>query len=122
VATQTELVGADRLRRDLKTASRKLDDLSTGHGRAGEIVAARARSLAPRRSGALASSVGSRGTPGAMEAYATAPYAGVHEYGWGARHIRAQPYLRPAAEETQSAWERAYTAELVGIVEDVRGA
>ena len=55
--------------------------------------------MAPRLTGALASSV--KGNPSAEKAQilagsATVPYAGVQEYGWEARNIKAQPYLRPA--------------------------
>jgi len=115
------LEGGDHLRRDLKSAARKLDDLSAAHERAGAIVAARGRANAPRRSGYLASTVAASGTKDAMEAYATAVYAGVHEYGWSARHIRAQPFLRPAIEDTAGQTTRVYTAELDGIVGSIKG-
>jgi hypothetical protein len=55
--------------------------------------------LAPRLTGALASSV--QGNPSAEKAQILAggvgvPYAGVQEYGWPEKNINAQPYLRPA--------------------------
>jgi hypothetical protein len=55
--------------------------------------------LAPRLTGALASSV--QGNPSAEKAQilagsAAVPYAGVQEYGWPEKNINAQPYLRPA--------------------------
>jgi phage gpG-like protein len=59
----------------------------------------KASALAPRLTGALASSV--VGNPSAEKAQimagsAAVPYAGVQEYGWPEKNINAQPYLRPA--------------------------
>jgi len=59
----------------------------------------KASALAPRLTGALASSV--QGNPSAEKAQilagsAAVPYAGVQEYGWPEKNINAQPYLRPA--------------------------
>ena len=59
----------------------------------------KASAMAPRLTGALASSV--QGNPSAEKAQilagsAAVPYAGVIEYGWPDRNIDAQPYLNPA--------------------------
>jgi len=57
-----------------------------------------------------------------MEAYATAPYAGVIEYGWPGHRIHPQPYLRPAIEDTEAQTVRTYEAELDGVVASIKGA
>ena len=62
----------------------------------------KASALAPRLTGALASSV--QGNPSAEKAQILAgstavPYAGVIEYGWPDRNIDAQPYLNPAVND-----------------------
>jgi hypothetical protein len=64
-----------------------------------QTLSQKASSMAPRLTGALASSV--VGNPSAQKAQIAAgndsvPYAGVQEYGWPDRNIKAQPYLRPA--------------------------
>lgn len=66
-----------------------------------QTLSQKASSMAPRLTGALASSV--VGNPSAQKAQIVAgsdavPYAGVQEYGWPDRNIKAQPYLRPAVE------------------------
>jgi len=62
-------------------------------------LAPKASAMAPRLTGALASSV--KGNPSAEKAQILAGsnavvYAGVQEYGWPEKNIKAQPYLRPA--------------------------
>jgi phage gpG-like protein len=62
-------------------------------------LAQKASAMAPRLTGALASSV--KGNPSAEKAQILAGsnavvYAGVQEYGWPEKNIKAQPYLRPA--------------------------
>jgi len=62
-------------------------------------LAQKASALAPRLTGALASSV--QGNPSAEKAQilagsAAVPYAGVIEYGWPQKNREAQPYLNPA--------------------------
>lgn len=62
-------------------------------------LAQKASAIAPKLTGALASSV--VGNPSSERAQivagsAAVPYAGVQEYGWPDRNIEAQPYLRPA--------------------------
>jgi uncharacterized membrane protein YebE (DUF533 family) len=59
-------------------------------------LAQKASSVAPRLTGALASTV--VGNPSARKAQivagsAAVPYAGVIEYGWPEKNIQAQPYL-----------------------------
>jgi len=82
----------DKLGRDLESNIELNKELSS-------TLAQKASAMAPRLTGALASSV--QGNPSAEKAQILAgseavPYAGVQEYGWPARNIKAQPYLNPA--------------------------
>jgi hypothetical protein len=82
----------DKLGRDLESNIELNKELST-------TLSQKASALAPRLTGALASSV--QGNPSAEKAQilagsAAVPYAGVQEYGWPEKNIKAQPYLRPA--------------------------
>lgn len=65
-------------------------------------IAQKASALAPRLTGALASSV--VGNPSAEKAQivagsAAVPYAGVIEYGWPAKNKQAKPYLNKAVND-----------------------
>jgi hypothetical protein len=115
-----QLVGADRLGRTAKAVARQLGDLSGPGEAASGDIARRARSKAPRRSGALASSIESGASASEAFAGAGAPYARPIEFGWPARGIRPQPYLEPAADE--SAWSDAYAKRLDELLATVEGA
>lgn len=82
----------NNLAKDLQSNIELNKELST-------TLSQKASALAPRLTGALASSV--QGNPSAEKAQilagsAAVPYAGVQEYGWPEKNINAQPYLRPA--------------------------
>jgi hypothetical protein len=82
----------DKLGRDLKSNIELNKELST-------TLSQKASAMAPRLTGALASSV--QGNPSAEKAQilagsAAVPYAGVIEYGWPAKNKEARPYLNPA--------------------------
>ena len=84
----------DKLSRDLKSNIELNKELST-------TLSQKASALAPRLTGALASSV--QGNPSAEKAQilagsAAVPYAGVIEYGWPAKNKEARPYLNPAVQ------------------------
>ena len=85
----------DKMARSLESNLDLNKELST-------TLAQKASALAPRLTGALASSV--VGNPSAEKAQimagsAAVPYAGVIEYGWPDRNIDAQPYLNPAVND-----------------------
>jgi len=123
--TTVTLEGADTLSRSLAAAARDLGDLTRAHTETARDVVARARGKAPRLTGALAGSI--RGEGGAEAAtitagYAGVPYAGVQEYGWAVRGIRAQPYLRPAVAESEGAAVANTADELDRVVGRIKGA
>ena len=81
-----------KLGKDLESNIELNKELSTS-------LSQKASALAPRLTGALASSV--VGNPSAEKAQilagsAAVPYAGVIEYGWPAKNREARPYLNPA--------------------------
>ena len=85
----------NKMARDLESNIELNKELST-------TLSQKASALAPKLTGALASSV--QGNPSAEKAQilagsAAVPYAGVQEYGWPERNIRPQPYLNPAVKD-----------------------
>lgn len=85
----------NKLARDLQSNIELNKELST-------TLSQKASAMAPKLTGALASSV--VGNPSAEKAQilagsAAVPYAGVQEYGWPERNIRPQPYLNPAVKD-----------------------
>lgn len=88
----------------LKKLEGGLDDLKDANNALGSEIAARASALAPRRTGALASTIKANRAAKKVSikaGSARVPYAAVIEYGWNARNIQAQPYLRKAAFENR---------------------
>ncbi len=74
-------------------------DIDTRMRRAGQTIVARAQQLAPIRTGQLRASIGYvyRQNDHTLQIYADAMYAIFVEY--GTRHMRPQPYIRPALLE-----------------------
>jgi phage gpG-like protein len=75
----------------------------------------KASSIAPRLTGALASSI--VGNPSPQKAQiaagsAAVPYAGVIEYGWPARNIQAQPYLNKTVNSNMGYIIEAYNQSI----------
>ncbi len=85
----------NKLVKDLESNIELNKELST-------TLSQKASAMAPKLTGALASSV--QGNPSAEKAQilagsAAVPYAGVIEYGWPQRNIEAKPYLNPAVND-----------------------
>lgn len=84
-----------KLNKDLESNIELNKELST-------TLSQKASALAPKLTGALASSV--VGNPSKEKAQilagsAAVPYAGVIEYGWPDKNRNAQPYLNPAVND-----------------------
>jgi hypothetical protein len=125
MAAGVRVEGARELRRTLKRAGVSVEDLKDANQAAGNIVAAAGRVSAPRRTGALPSSV--RASRAAASATVRAggartPYAGVIHWGWPAHGISAQPWLSEAATSTESAWTAAYEAGVEKLLATIKGA
>jgi hypothetical protein len=109
----------------MKKAAGDLEDLKAVHEKVSAMVAAAARSAAPRRTGRLAASGrGSRAAGSAVVRFggARVPYAGPIHYGWPRRNITAQPFAVDAAHDTEPAWTQVYLSELDKILAQVKGA
>jgi hypothetical protein len=119
-----EVKGGANLRRTLKKVEGGLDDLKAVHGEVAQIVADRAQTTVPRVTGTLAGTIrpGATKTMAVVRAgFARVPYAGVQEFGWPARNIPPNPYLRPAAHDTESTWLKTYNDEIDELLSKVKG-
>jgi hypothetical protein len=116
------VTGADRVASTMKAAGRDIGDLTDANKAAGDIIAAGARVIAPRLTGALA-----RATQGAGERDAAGitnmePYFGPIHYGWPAHNIAAQPFVDTALVQTQDQWLAVYTKAAEHAADQVKGA
>lgn len=98
-AIEITLQGVKEAEAALNKLSKELESNLTLNKELSTTLAHKASAIAPRLTGALASSV--LGNPSEQKAQilagsASVPYAGVQEYGWPQKNIKAQPYLRPA--------------------------
>ena len=119
------MVGARELRRTLRKAGDDLAELKAAHAEAAGIVAGAARPGAPRVSGALAGTVrpGATKTAAIVRAgKASVPYANPIHWGWGRRHIAANPWMSRAATSTENTWTAAYAEAVDKIIGTIQGA
>ena len=116
--------GARQLRASMKAAGVDLADLNAVNKQTAALVSAKATAGAPRRSGALAATVRPAGTRTAAivrAGRATVPYANVIEWGWAARNIEAQPFVRDAAHGSEPEWTTFYETAIAKIIDRIRG-
>lgn len=117
--------GLNRLVRTMRRAGADLQDFKDAHAKAASIVVSAANSRVPRRSGDLASTI--RPAKQARRAIiyagnARVKYANPIHWGWPARHIRANPFISNAAQQTEPVWTSAYFQELEDIINKIAGA
>jgi phage gpG-like protein len=125
MAATFEVEGGRQLRKSLKDVEDGLADLKAAHAEAAGIVAEAARTGAPRRTGRLSGSIRPSGTKTAAIVRAGGskiPYAGVQEYGWPGHNIPPQPYIVPAAHDTESTWIARYQDAVDRLLSKVKGA
>jgi phage gpG-like protein len=121
VTDNVTIEGQDTLARTLDDAAGKLAEMPEADAKAAAIVAGHAKTLAPKRSGRLAGSIGvTRDGPDTYVA-ATVVYAGVIEYGWPRHNIAANPYMAPAAEYAEPAVSAVYGDAVAQAISRVRG-
>src|SRR5262245_10148527 len=116
--------GARELRRTLKKAGDDLADLRDLHRQVAGVIVPVATAGAPHLTGRLAGSLrtGATKTQAIVRAGSAAvPYAGVQEWGWPRRRIRPQPFVVPAAHETEPRWTGIYLDGVQAIVDKVKG-
>lgn len=119
--SRVEVVGGAHFRATMDAAAGDLEDMAQAEERAGQLIRQRASQLAPVVTGALARSINASTAGAGVTVGSDQPYAGVQEYGWPGHNIVAQPFLRPAAEDTQ-AWVEFYEDEAQQALDKVKGA
>lgn len=98
--------GLDEIRERIgRITNRETKQMLAGAYKDGlEIIADRARELAPRRTGNLAGSIrtvgGTTKTGRVFAGSAKVPYAGPIHWGWPRRNIEPQPFLSEAVGDT----------------------
>lgn len=115
-----QVVGAEMLAATLGRAMAELRTMAPDA--VGDTIRDRARAAAPYVTGRLRSSLHAETADGRVSVGSDLIYAPVIHNGWPAHHIAADPFLIPVAEETESAWGRAYLVETNKILSQVRGA
>lgn len=118
-AISVSVKGAAQVRAALDKVEKDLVDRSELNKELSTELSQKASAMAPRLTGALASSV--KGNPSNEKAQILAgsnvvPYAGVQEYGWPAKNIQAQPYLRPAVFDNMDYIVEKYNKYIESIV------
>jgi hypothetical protein len=101
--------------RSLNKYEGAINDLKEANANIGSVVAQTAAATAPVQSGALARSIRANKAKQKVQIKAggaRVPYAGVQEYGWPARNIEAQPFLRRAAWSKREFVKTQYAANL----------
>lgn len=111
--------GEEKVKAALAKIEKDIVDRSELNKDLSDELSRKASAMAPRLTGALASSV--KGNPSNEKAQILAgsesvPYAGVQEYGWPAKNIQAQPYLRPAVFNNMGYIVEKYNKYIESIV------
>jgi hypothetical protein len=115
MASVVKVKGLREVTRSLKQYAGATEDLKEANANISSKVSKDAISIAPKSSGTLASTI--RGNRAVQKVQlkaggARVPYAGVIEYGWPARNIEAQPYLRKAAWDNMAFVIQQFDANL----------
>jgi hypothetical protein len=110
--------GLREVTRSFKQYEGAVDDLKEANAAISSKVAQSAVATTPKLTGQLASTV--RGNRAVQRVQlkaggARTPYAGIIEYGWPAKNIEAQPFLRRAAWTNRDYIVQQYSANLEQI-------
>lgn len=115
--------GLSKVIRQLKSIDPDLvAQLKVANREIGDDVALTARTLVPRRSGQLASSIraGGAARTGSVKAGKRAvPWAGPIHFGWSRRNISPQPFLYDALDERRDEVEERYLDAILTITRDL---
>ena len=98
---KVDVEGQKELRKALKQVESGISDLKGVHGQAAEVVAVQARSLVPKRTGLLESTIRAAGqAAGGVVRSGTAAvrYAGPIHFGWAEHGIEPSPFLYDALD------------------------
>jgi hypothetical protein len=123
VPAEIRLVGSARFNSTMARATKEIADMPA-FADAGTIAAEGGRSLAPRRTGALAASItGGRGR-GKNTAQLTSPltYAGPVHWGVPSHNMAPTLFLIRGAEVSEARWTDALEKDAQRICDRVKGA
>lgn len=116
-----KVTGGPRLASTMARAEADLDRIPTVD--AAKIVAARAQTVAPRRTGRLAGSVRARaGAEGRGTITSPLIYAVPIHWGRPAHNIAANPFISRAATQTEREWMASIEKQGQKICDSVKGA
>jgi hypothetical protein len=104
--------GIENVQALLSRVSKDIESNSELNKKVSSIIAKNASAIAPKLSGALASSIVGNGSSERAQVVAgssAVPYAGVIEYGWPQRGREAKPYLRPAVNNNMKQIVKEYS-------------
>ena len=112
---EVTITGIKEIQKALMQVAKDLESNLELNKELSSTLAQKASTMAPRLTGALASSV--QGNPSAQKAQISAgsaavPYAGAIEYGWAKRNIQPQPYLTPAVNKNMGYIIEKYNDEI----------
>ena len=113
-----KVLGLREVTRSLSQYAGAANDLKDANASIGQKVATEARATTPIKTGALQETVRynrALKTVQIKAGNARVPYAGVMEYGWPARNIEAQPFLRRAAWNNMQYARDQFVANLNSI-------
>jgi HK97 gp10 family phage protein len=116
-----EVVGLARFTASLDDAARELEEPDALED-AGRVVQLRASSNAPKLSGTLSRSIRADAGGQDVTVGSDVVYAGVQEYGSAVRNIPAQPYLRPALEDSTGEVVDLFARDAQKALSHVKGA
>ena len=119
MAAAIQVKGIAELNKAVTSIGFDFSELSEANLAIAKTVADRAATLAPRRTGALAGSikgVRDKNKVRVSAGNANVPYAGVIEYGWAKRRIKAQPYITKAAAELRDEIKQRYENNIKDII------
>ena len=120
--TSVQVEGARELRKSMRAAGDKMQDLKSLHLRLADDVADTAKTLVPVRTGRLQKSIRGAGTKTFAAVRAGnnrvrgVPYAPVIHFGWARRGIKPQPFLYEALDDRRQEVIEAYNAEVRSLV------
>lgn len=110
--------GVNEVVRSFKQYEGAIDDLKTANANIGSKISSAARATAPILTGSLAGTIRPNRAAAKVQIKAggaRVPYAGVQEYGWPARNIQAQPFLRRAAWDNREYTKEQFTQNLMQL-------
>ncbi len=129
--TPMAVEGADELAKLIRRIGDKdpKKTLRDAHKKVAELVSKRAKRIVPSQSGRLAKSIGARAgqrdskVKAGTKEEGTVPYAGVIEFGWSARGIKAQPFMRRALSDKYRDGElvKTYETEIGDVLRRIEG-